>query len=63
MTTTDELIPRPPVVRDRLARTLRETRLLRRLLRLSIDAAEERQRRTADPAARQTQAARPGGAP
>jgi hypothetical protein len=63
MATTDELIPRPPLVRDRLARVLRETRLLRRLLRLSIAAAEERQRRTADPADRPPEAARPGGAP
>jgi hypothetical protein len=62
MTTTDDLIPRPPVVRDRLARSLRETRLLRRLLQLSIATAEERQRQTADPADPQPEAARPGGA-
>jgi hypothetical protein len=62
MTATDELIPRPPVVRDRLARSLRETCLLRRLLQLSIAAAEERQRQTAHPADRQPVAARPGGA-
>jgi hypothetical protein len=61
MTTTDELIPRPPVVRDRLARSLRETRLLRRLLQLSIAAAEERQRQTAALNDRQPEAARPGG--
>jgi hypothetical protein len=60
MTTTDELIPRPPVVRDRLARSLRETRLLKRLLRLSIAAAaEERQRQTAAPPDTQPEAARP----
>jgi hypothetical protein len=44
MTTYDELIPSPPIVRDRLARSLREARLLRRLLRLSVAAAEERRR-------------------
>jgi hypothetical protein len=38
------LIPSPPVVRDRLARNIREGRLLRALLRLSIRAAEERHR-------------------
>ena len=37
-----DLIPSPPVVRDRLARSQREIRLLRRLLRLSIAAAEEK---------------------
>jgi hypothetical protein len=42
----DELIPRPPIVRERLARHLREARLLRRLLRLSVAAAEERHRET-----------------
>lgn len=35
------LIPPPAVVRDRLARNLRENRLLRSLLRLSERAAEE----------------------
>jgi len=35
-------IPPPPVVRDRLARNIREGRLLRALLRLSVRAAEER---------------------
>jgi hypothetical protein len=60
MTTTEELIPRPPVVRERLASSLRETRLLRRLLRLSIAAAQERQQAqvTID---RQPEAARPEG--
>jgi hypothetical protein len=43
MIVTDDLIPRPKVVRERLASTLRETRLLRRLLRLSIAAVQERQ--------------------
>ncbi len=46
MQTNDELIPRPPVVRERLAASLREARLLRRLLRLSVAAAEERHRVT-----------------
>jgi len=46
---TDDIIPRPPLVRERLARALREARLLRRLLRLSVAAAEERQRRAHEP--------------
>jgi hypothetical protein len=37
-----ELIPPPPVVRDRLAQNIKERRLLRSLLRISIRAAEER---------------------
>jgi len=37
-----ELIPPPPVVRDRLAENIRERRLLRSLLRLAIQAAEQR---------------------
>jgi hypothetical protein len=44
MQTCDDLIPRPPIVRDRLARNLKEARLLRRLLRLAVAAAEERHR-------------------
>jgi hypothetical protein len=36
------LIPPPPVVRERLASNVREGRLLRSLLRLSLRAAEER---------------------
>jgi hypothetical protein len=35
------LIPPPPVVREHLARNLRENRLLRSLLRVSERAAEE----------------------
>jgi hypothetical protein len=59
MTTSDDLIPRPPVVRDCLARSLRETRLFRRLLRLSIAAAEERQRHGAGPDVRHPVATEP----
>jgi len=60
MSTNEELIPipRPPVVRERLARSLRQTRLLRRLLRLSVEAAEERHRQSNE---RQPAAARPEG--
>ena len=43
----EDIIPRPPIVRNRLARALREARLLRRQLRLSEDAAEERHQETA----------------
>ena len=59
MQTNEELIPRPPVVRERLARSLRETRLLKRLLRLSVEAAQEKQ----PPSAPLPEAARPGGRP
>lgn len=42
-----DLIPPAQVVRDRLAQTLRETDLLRSLLRVSEQAAEERVERQA----------------
>ncbi|WP_165220227.1 hypothetical protein [Aquisphaera insulae] len=42
MTANDDLIPRPPVIRERLAQTRREAARLRKLLRLSEDAAIER---------------------
>lgn len=41
----DDLVPRPPVVREAYARNLRDARLLRRLLKLSEDIAMERYRR------------------
>jgi hypothetical protein len=44
MLANEELIPAPPVVRKRLAHHLREGRLLRALLRLSVRADEERDR-------------------
>lgn len=44
MSESDELIPPPPVVREKLAASLRQTNLLRRLLRLSVRAAADRQR-------------------
>ncbi len=44
MTAPDELIPPPPIVRERLATHIRHGRLLRALLRLSVRAAEERHR-------------------
>lgn len=46
MTAHDELIPPPPIVRERLATHIRHGRLLRALLRLSVRAAEERHRET-----------------
>ena len=52
----EELIPPPPVVRDRLAACLRQTNLLRRLLRLSVRVAEELHRQRAEP---RSEAARP----
>jgi hypothetical protein len=53
-----ELIPPPPIVRDRLARNIRERRLLRALLRLSIRAAEERRQQS--PHEARNEADRPG---
>ncbi len=44
MQTFPELIPPPPVVRQRIADHIREGRLLRAQLRVSIQAAEERHR-------------------
>jgi hypothetical protein len=54
----DALIPPPPIVRDRLARALREARLLRRLLRLAIVADGEQRPETDAPATPQTAAGR-----
>ncbi|WP_165070845.1 hypothetical protein [Paludisphaera rhizosphaerae] len=45
MSEHDDLIPRPPVVRERLAQVSREAARLRRLLRLSEAAARERHER------------------
>lgn len=42
MSSNDDLIPRPPIIRERLALTVREAARLRRLLRLSEAAAEDR---------------------
>jgi hypothetical protein len=47
MQVCNEVIPRPSVVREQLARSLREARLLRRLLRLSVEAAQERHQQAA----------------
>ena len=43
MSEPERLIPSPPVLRERLARCIREERLLRALLRLSMQAAAEEQ--------------------
>ena len=40
MSDPEKLIPPPSLVRDRLARNIKERRLLRTLLRVSVDAAE-----------------------
>ncbi len=45
MQTFPELIPPPPLVRQRIADHIREGRLLRALLRVSVQAAEERHRK------------------
>jgi hypothetical protein len=47
MSNPEKLIPPAPVVRDSLARNIRERRLLRSLLRLSVRAAEERRQEVA----------------
>lgn len=49
MSEHEKLIPPPPVVRDRLARNIRERRLLRSLLRLAVRAVEEPRLATPDP--------------
>jgi hypothetical protein len=46
MDTHADIIPPPPVVRERLAASLRQATLLRRLLRLSVTAAIEKERQT-----------------
>jgi hypothetical protein len=53
--TKRDVIPPPFIVRERLAASLREARLLRRLLRLSVTAALEKERQTT-PDLRQTAA-------
>ncbi|MGO9601658.1 MAG: hypothetical protein ACLP7Q_27095 [Isosphaeraceae bacterium] len=60
MDTHADIIPPPPVVRERLAALLRQTSLLRRLLRLSVTAAIEKDRQSA-PETRQKSAGREGG--
>lgn len=60
MSTNEELIPPPPIVREKLARNIEEGRLLRDLLRLSVRAAEHRHQQVATEP-RQPGAARPGG--
>jgi len=45
MTTIDDLIPRPPVIRELLTAKRREVARLRRLLRMSEDVADERHER------------------
>jgi hypothetical protein len=57
MQVSEELIPSPPLVRARLTQSLRQTRLLKRLLRLSVEAAEDRHEPKRE---RQPEATRPG---
>ena len=61
MNEPEKLFPPPPVVRDQLARNIRERRLLRALLRLSIRVAEDRRQRetSASPAKANGQGGRP----
>jgi hypothetical protein len=40
-------VPEPQVVREQLGKSLRQTKILRRLLRVSEDAAREREREKA----------------
>lgn len=44
MSEAQALIPPPAIVREKLARNVREARVLRSLLRLSVRIAEERHR-------------------
>jgi hypothetical protein len=44
-----QLIPRPSVVQDRLGDLYREERVLRRLLKIAVAAADERARRRSAP--------------
>jgi hypothetical protein len=44
MSDAEVLIPPPALVREKLARSVREAKLLRSLLRVSVLAAEERHR-------------------
>jgi hypothetical protein len=44
MSETQQLIPEPAIVRERISQNVREGYLLRSLLRVSIRAAEERHR-------------------
>jgi hypothetical protein len=47
-----DLLPDPSAVHRRLGQMLREERLLRRLLRLSLAAREEQRRREEEPESR-----------
>jgi len=44
MSEVQELIPPPAIVREKLSQNIREARLLRAILRVSVLAAEERHR-------------------
>ncbi len=57
----ESLIPPATVVRERLARSTREQRLLRALLKLSIEADEVRQRAAGGPNANSRREAQPCG--
>jgi len=43
MAVDESLIPPPPIIRERLSKNIKERRLLRALLRLSVRAAEVHQ--------------------
>jgi hypothetical protein len=59
MNTPVESIPSPPTVREKLARHVREGRLLRSLLPLSVRAAEECHRKLSAPPNRQPEGVKP----
>jgi hypothetical protein len=44
MSEVQELIPPPAIIREKLSENIREARLLRAILRVSVLAAEERHR-------------------
>jgi hypothetical protein len=58
MSVSEELIPPPPILRERIAKHVREGRMLRSLLRLSVRAAEEQSRQSESP---KSESKHPGG--
>jgi hypothetical protein len=45
MSANEELIPEPPILREKLAQHVQDGRMLRALLKLSLRRAQEQQRR------------------
>jgi hypothetical protein len=60
-TDSHDLIPPPGVVRERLARNYEDADLLRRLLKLSVAAAEQKRQRGTQPRQHQQAVGREDG--